>query len=390
SQRTEIHFAKALFFASLVGALLFFLLGELLFSYSGLNTIVLVGIYFAVFGLLLALALFAGARICRLDFSAKTFLVSGICILLLFVLGMLFEFIYELNFAPAKTVTASYVFAIDNSGSMAQNDPDGERIAAMEEALEGEDETVEYAVYTFASEVRCVRKMAPIGDGMGELDIEPGGSTEIVGVLSQIADDMKDGTLPCDEGTQVILLTDGYATDSDLLGLKINRILKQFNNRKVSVSTVGLGAVDENFLNNISDKTGGLSVTTDNVDELGNAMVSVVRKTDATRTLLSARSQVNMNWLYGILRVLFVAILGMIFIGIKIAMTDDTTDTRMLVIVSAVGSLLGACILEFGLALVLTGFVARLFMVVLFALTITTVEAVKKMGFSYGSLGMLH
>lgn len=67
-------------------------------------------------------------------------------------------------------------------------------------------------------------------------------------------DDMESGALPYDEGTQVILLTDGYATDNGFFDFRLNKILKKYNSKKVSVSTVGLGSVDENMLNDISGK----------------------------------------------------------------------------------------------------------------------------------------
>lgn len=391
SQRRETHFGFVLLLASLIGAGIFFLLGEVIYRVliANVSSILFMGVYFAVFGLILTMVLLIAARICRLEFSAKRLIVSGMCILLLFLLGMLFEFLYEMNFAKVLPVKTSYVFVIDNSGSMQTNDPEQKRVDAIYQLLEDKDESVRFAVYTFSENISCIRKMLPISDGIEDLAIVPNGGTPIVGALTQVMDDMESGELEYDRGTQVILLTDGYATDNGFFGLSLNSVLEKFNKKMVSVSTVGLGDVDTAFLENISSKTGGLSVTTDNVDELGTAMASVVRNGNANRTLLSARSQASLNWLYAILRILFVTILGMIFIGIKIAVTDESTNAKMIIISSVIGCLLGALILEFGLRLILTEFLARLILVPLIALLVTTIEKLVDTGAAYGTLGRL-
>ena len=256
---------------------------------------------------------------------------------------------------------------------MEQNDPEQKRVVAVKELLENRDKDVQFAVYTFSDNIECIREMAPVSDGIGDFTISPEGGTPIVGVLRQIAQDMEMGTLSYD-GCQVVLLTDGYATDSGFFDVDLNSVLKEFNKKNVSVSTVGLGDVDENMLNNISEKTGGISVTTDNVDDLANAMASAVRITNNNRNLLSARARTNHNWLYAIMRIVFLTILGMIFLGIKIAVTDDSTNIKMTVITSLSGIILGALIMEFGLKLILTEFVARACLVLLFSLMITTIE----------------
>lgn len=178
---------------------------------------------------------------------------------------------------------------------------------------------------------------------------------------------------------------------SSIKDLQLGSIIpaEDFNKKKVSISTVGLGDVDERFLSDISGKTGGLSVTTDNVKALGSAMASVVRTTNAERNLLSARAQVNMNFLYVIMRIVFVTVLGVIFIGIKIAMTDESVNTSMIIMSSLSACFLGAVILEIGLEWILSGFIARLILVFLISLTITTIEKVIRMEFGYGTLGRL-
>ena len=390
-RKTEIHFAIVLFLASIIGAVIFFLIGEVIYRglIENVNSIVFMGVYFAVLGFILALCLFIGARISGMETSVKGLLVIIGCVLFVLVFGMFFEFLYELGFADTQPVKADYIFTIDNSGSMDQNDPDQKRVAAIKQLLEGKDEDTKFAVYTFSEEIRCIRQMGTISDGIGNFEIMPNGGTPIVGVLAQIMDDMESGVLPYDEGSRVILLTDGYATDNDFFGFRVNKVLKKYNKKKVSISTIGLGEVDEQFLSNISEKTGGVSLIINNVDELGDVMESVVQTAGMDRNLLSPRARTNLDWLYALMRIVFTAILVISFIGIKVAITDDCANASMIIISSVIGSVVGAVILEFGLSLVLTGRLARLLLVLLISLLLTTVERVVVTGGRYGTLGKL-
>ena len=353
--RKRTRFSKLFLIVSLIVSVIFFLLGEVIYRtlITGVNSVVFMGVYFALFGLLLSIGLFVVAKISDLEITSNKILLVGGCVLLLLILGILFEFIYELDFSSVRTVADNYVFAIDNSGSMQDNDPNQERVAAIKQLLS---------------------EMMPVSAGIEDFTTEPNGGTPIVGVLGKIMDDMESGALPYDEGTQVILLTDGYATDNGFFDFRLNKILKKYNSKKVSVSTVGLGSVDENMLNDISGKTGGISVRTDNVDELATAMASAVRVTDTSRNLLSARARTNYNWAYALMRIVFLIILGAGFLGIKLLAVDNTANLGMILISSLIGIVLGALIMEVGLSLILNEFFARLLMTLLFGMMITTLE----------------
>lgn len=58
----------------------------------------------------------------------------------------------------------------------------------------------------------------------------------------------------------------------------------------------------------------------------------------------------------------------------KIAVTDDSVNTKMLLISSIAEIILGALFIEVGLSLILSEFLARLFLVLCFSLMITTIE----------------
>lgn len=391
-QKKETHFAAAVLAASIIGSVLFFGIGELIYRFliSEINSIWFTGVYFAVFGLILALSIFIAARISKMEFSVKRLLIALLCVVLLFLLGTLFEFVYELNFKTAKPLREQYIFAMDNSGSMEENDPEQKRVDAVYRLLENKDEDTEYAVYTFGNEISCIREMSPLSDGMDDITIFPNGGTPMVEMLNRIMDDVESGKLPCGQGSQVILLTDGVPSDAGFFGFEINGVLRRFSKKGIVISTVGLGQVDRPFLEKIANETGGVCVTTDNVDELENAMQTAARIDFADRNLLSPRWQ-EAGWLYALLRIVFVMLLGFCFIGIKLGMTDGNTNAKMIVLFSLGGSLLGAVLLEVILLLgfAFAGSIARLLAVLFIGITITTIERLSAYQWGNGTLGRL-
>ena len=147
-QKTETHFSKSFLIVSIIASVIFFLLGEVIYRtlITDVNSVFFMGVYFAVFGLILSSAFFIVSRVIGLDITSKKILVSGICILMLLVLGIFFEFIYELNFGSTMVQTDKYIFAIDNSGSMQDNDPNQERVAAIKKLLANREDNAQFAV----------------------------------------------------------------------------------------------------------------------------------------------------------------------------------------------------------------------------------------------------
>lgn len=155
----------------------FFLLGEVIYRtlITDVNSVFFMGVYFAVFGLILSSAFFIVSRVIGLDITSKKILVSGICILMLLVLGIFFEFIYELNFGSTMVQTDKYIFAIDNSGSMQDNDPNQERVAAIKKLLANREDNAQFAVYSFGDVIQCIRELNPISNGIDDFATSPSG-----------------------------------------------------------------------------------------------------------------------------------------------------------------------------------------------------------------------
>lgn len=260
--------------------------------------------------------------------------------------GTLFQWLYSLNPNDENTSPTSYIFVIDDSASMKENDSSGERFSAIREVLKDMPDDFPYMVYGFSNDVTIVKNMGPISDGIPEFDGSYSGGTEIKFTLTNIMSDMENGVWDGGETPKVILLTDGYATDIGWF-TNTSKILKQYASKHVSISTVGLGQVDINLMNKIAKSTGGVFIDVSDVSTLSQAMKAAAREyTD--RDLLSTRYIASLNGLYGFLRVLFLSFLGS-GVGFLVAVAYGFQDSTSLIIVSSiVKSVLGGMIMELG------------------------------------------
>ena len=348
--RKEKKFSLIFLICTGLMCIFFILPGEFIYRFiKNVNSIVFMGFYFGVFGVILLVGLCLAAIIEKQKIEPKAWGISAVCVIALVLAGMLFEFLYELGGEKIRIATDKYIFLIDNSGSMEENDPSQQRIAAVRRILENQEEDVQYAVYTFGMEVGCVREMGPISEGTEELEIAPGGQTPIVTMLRYLQQEFEDGALKEPESTQVILLTDGYATDNGWFGWKINRPLNYFSKKHIPVSTVGLGEADGQLLEKIADKTDGINVMVSDVEQLKEAMQSAIVRKDMSRNLLSYRESVAMPWLYVLMRILFITILGIIAMIEKLVIVNNTESQGLILFVSAIGSLAAGILLEVGI-----------------------------------------
>ncbi len=372
SWKREKKFSLIFLICTGLMCIFFVLPGEFIYYQliKNINSVIFLGIYFGVFGVLLLIGLCLAAIMEKQRVELKALGISAVCLIILVLAGMFFEFLYELGGENTRIITDKYIFLIDNSGSMENNDPSQERIAAVRRILEDQTENVQYAVYTFGMEVGCVREMGPISEGISELETTPGGQTPIVAMLRYLQQEFEDGILTEPESTQIILLTDGYATDNGLFGWKINRPLNYFSRNHIPVSTVGLGEADGRLLEKIADKTDGISVMVSDVDQLKEAMQSAIVRKDTSRNLLSYRGSVSMTWLYALMRVLFITLLGVIMMIEKLAIVNNTESQEMILLVSVAGSLVAGILLEVGINILgAPETVMRLIAVVLMGIT---------------------
>ena len=217
-------------------------------------------------------------------------------------LGALFQWIYGLHINPNSSEPTSYVFVIDDSGSMEENDPGQLRYDAIGEVLEKKPSDFPYMVYGFANDVILLREMQPVSNGTAGLIGNSNGGTSIKGALDQVISDYQNGVWDGGRSPKVILLTDGYATDLGWFS-SISGTLKQYARNRISISTIGLGDVDVGLLERIAAATGGVFIDISDASSLADAMENAATQY-AIDDLLTTRYPGRMDILFGFLRIL--------------------------------------------------------------------------------------
>lgn len=279
-----------------------------------------------------------------------------ICSLIgVFVLSMGLEFIYERNPNIKSIEPTSYIFVIDESGSMSGNDPTGLRYEAIPEIMEAASEGFPYMVYTFSNEPQIVRNMGPLNEEYEGIPINSNGGTAIFGTILKILQDYKNGVWDGGTNPKVVFLTDGVATDlsNGFLWFKgnipeFNAALEEYYNLGINISTVGLGSVDRELMTKMAETTGGVFVNIQNASDLASAM-----KTAATsysdRDLLSIRYIKHWDTLYGFLRILFLTIIGSVIGSLVLLAYMEDSSIPIIIVSSILCSLLGSILFEVGL-----------------------------------------
>jgi hypothetical protein len=228
------------------------------------------------------------------------------------------------------------------------NDPNCERYNAVNALMNTLPPETPYAVYMFATYAECARPMAPYSQGSFTADLtladSVGGGTAIREGLERIWADHQSGSFSSGGVyPRVILLSDGNS--GDMRGLKSNSILRQFRDAGISISTVGLGNADTGLMQRIAKSTGGSCVSISSAQELAQGFTTAATTT-STRDLFSQRDIVSSEFLYAVLRVLFLTILGA-FIGVmKSAALAREDSIWLVIIVGAIGAFVGGLCAE--------------------------------------------
>lgn len=277
-----------------------------------------------------------------------------LCMICIFVTSMLLEYLYERNPDKKTIEPTSYIFVIDESGSMSRNDPNGLRYAAVTEIMSSQDKALPYMVYSFASEPRVLRDMRTMGADEEALPAVSDGETAIFGTTLRILQDYKDGKWSGGDNPKIIFLTDGVATDLDngFLWFKgnipeFNAALEEYSDLGINISTVGLGSVDKNLMRKMAETTGGVFIRVDQASDLASAM-KVAAASYSERNLLSARYMKHMDRLFGFLRVLFLSIIGALIGGMMMFAYMEDSSAPAIISTSIAGSVIGSILLETG------------------------------------------
>ena len=311
----------------------------------------LIGIVFALLGFILAAVLLVFGGDSGNDVSRGwqlTGVIAGPVLLLL--CASLFQFIYQLTLKKAVIEPTSYVLVIDDSGSMEGSDPSGKRYDSIEMILQDQPDGFPFMIYGFSDEPYIIRDMAPKSSGMEPIDNKHDGGTSISGTLKRVINDYENGVWKGGASPKVILLTDGYATDI-VLGLELNDTLKRYLKRGISISCVGLGEVDTDLMEKIASSTNGVFIDISDAAQLTEAMRSAATGyNEVERDLVSERLGGN-GIIYGLLRVLFLVLLGALLGIVKYFAYGDVDSIKSLVGITVITSIIGAVLMEGGTSL---------------------------------------
>ena len=332
----------------------------------------LMGLYFG----LLALVLIGTAFLCT---KARGFsmpvpgsygkaLLTALAIL---VAAGLFQLLYSMNVRVKTTGTSrsAYVFLIDDSGSI--SDPLRLREDAVRQVMADCDDDYPFAVYAFTDECWMLQDIQPASAAKNmRLGLRESGLTDIVKAINTVTNDISFGRLDAGAAPRIILVTDGASSE---IGLRA--ALNKANQMNISICTIGMPGCDERMLQNIADLTDGTSVTVDTIDQLPSAMQSVAVSTSTfQRSLISVRDPAQMDWLYSLMRIVFLLILGAGYIYIKsLLLRSDDSDASML-LPNLVAVIVGALCVEVGMNIFFLNEQAMLlFMCVGFTILLTMV-----------------
>lgn len=99
----------------------------------------------------------------------------------------------------------------------------------------------------------------------------------------------------------------------------------------------------------IADKTGGVYVKAEDVTTLEAAMNQAAVSHNTARNLLGYRSAFFLNGLLGVMRIVFIALLGVVIAVEKTILAERFLDTSAVLMSSAIGSILAGICIEIGM-----------------------------------------
>ncbi|WP_294578410.1 vWA domain-containing protein [uncultured Thomasclavelia sp.] len=312
--------------------------------------------FLVVFGFVLGYSLIKGNLQQSRNSIGKNITFLIITAVLVFILAAFFEFIYEMDFFKKPIVTSdasAYIFVIDNSSSMDNNDPDNLRYAAINDIMADKSADFLCAVYSFNEQVICQRDFAPKSLSSGNLEPLNSGQTYIKKALQEILNEYQNNRFSAAKpGLKVLFLSDGNG--SDISGIDdISSILDEYLNNNIAISTVGLGNDDETLMQEIAYRTGGIYVSIDDASQLSTAMTSAIEQSSNpyARTLFTYRNVPSLDILYALMRIIFTVALGLLISVSMIFATGKDNDYSLLIIGSIITSVIAGILLELGINL---------------------------------------
>ncbi|MBT2763962.1 vWA domain-containing protein [Paenibacillus sp. ISL-20] len=349
---------------SLVGGGIGFTIGEFLLRQwgTGLPVIVVTGIYFGILALCIGLACLIAELISpRLNGSSWRQRYTGTSwkllipstLVALFLLGMLFEWVYQLNPGSAKPVK-DIVLVIDNSGSMKDTDPNQDRYTAAKNLINRMDEDNRVSVMVFDHATTLLQPFTRVKNQeakdeiIAEIDsLETNdGGTDISLALEDTMTHIQESH-DARRSAMVIMLSDGFSeTDHD-------RVLADYKQQQIAVNTIGLSLVNSDgaqLLQTIAAETGGQYYDVQNAADLSFVFQKIYDDV-GDRSLLTKRTgAMEDSVYYQIVRVVAMLLIGAAT-GLALGIVFDNRHLALsFSIGGAVSGVLAGVVLEYGLS----------------------------------------
>lgn len=347
---------------SIIGGLLGFFTGEIILNeWEGrMHETLLMGVYFGQLALFIGLFCLLAEMISpklngqswRLRYAGDGWkLLIPATLVLLFVAGLLFQFVY--GFSLGKKATQDYVLLLDMSESMKETDPGKQSIQAAQSLIRRMDNTKRAALFTFNEQTKPVFPLARLADAgvkdqlTAKLDaIEPPvGRTDIGKALNTVMDYLNKEGDPS-RNVAVILISDGYS-DVDY-----SRVLSPYIQKQVRVHTVGIVTSEEKgnaVLQRIANDTGGMFQDAERADRIAGAFEQIYERTNHRHLVNERFGALSSDGYYGLLRIALVMLIGTL-VGLSLGIVfDNRYLAKSFAIGGTLAGMLAGIILETGL-----------------------------------------
>lgn len=303
-----------------------------------------IGIFAVIFALVLIVKGINSNSYAR---SGKMIGLGILALVVLIVFTGVFEFIYEQDFSfsvkDAVTVKTNdrYVFLVDDSGSMDTYDYMETRYLVVESTINGMDDNGEFAVYSFGSNSVCLTPLGSVKPSEYAFDStvrRAGGLTYMMNAVDRIIDDL--------EGKEatVIILTDGMPDDE----IRMNAIIERCKENNVVINCVGFANAGEEFMEKFATGTGGIFTYSKDVNAISQNVQTVIdynfNAENIDSDILGIRHKGSA--LHGLLRVVFLMLMGLLWTGMKELLIGDLRFNKKLAVISLLMTFAGALLTE--------------------------------------------
>jgi Ca-activated chloride channel family protein len=445
-----------LFFLTLTAGILWGFAGEwFIEKFSKVNSIPLVGLYYTALFVLTALACLVSELFIEpeslipgrflYNFTLPKLIFSApVSIAAVFTFACLFQFIYSCDSNITRTKTPpkiieeyedvviqtgfdDFYFIIDDSGSLTSNDPKNIRIGAINKLVDNLSDDKRISLISFGHErpgmSKILQKMTTADeDGKKEFKNfvsgfnSDGSTTDIIDALEKNKEILAQKT---GRSSMVVLITDGanseskyddlpYPESKEKIEASYDDIIEFYKNINIPVYIIFLGteqygkSIFSNptllglspiqFLEDLSEPTGGKVTLIENMEDFENELIKVVTTQKVKKTVKQAGSETKIQFellrnllikrtdkkqnssAYGFMRIVLIILIGLLF-GFGISFVFQHVDlVAPFCIGGSVSGILAGLLMEFGLQIGWSnGFYIRLFHNILLSVVLWTI-----------------